>query len=140
MPYTIDWLIPDEVIYVRYIGVTTADELRESLLKTRDYMEASPRFLVHGIIDVGEVTHPVSLKESMQVVREVGVHPRTGWSISIREKSPLIKMGAAIGSSIFQMRYRAFDTLEQAVKHLKLVDEMLSWDRINPAILDLHAV
>jgi len=38
-------------------------------------------------------------------------------------------MGSAMGSSIFGLRFRAFDTLEQALVHLKYFDERLSWHK-----------
>jgi len=38
-------------------------------------------------------------------------------------------MGSAMGSSIFGLRFRAFDTLEQAMVHLKYFDERLSWHK-----------
>jgi hypothetical protein len=137
MPYTIDWLIPNEVIYTHYRGVTTVEELRDCLTEMQHFMDSSPRHLVHAISDVGDIIEAVSLKDSLKVVREVGQHPRAGWTLSIREKSAVVKMGSAIGSSIFQLRFRAFDTLEDAIKHLKVFDETLSWDKLNEAILNV---
>jgi hypothetical protein len=136
MPYTVTWYIPDEIIYVHYIGKMTVEELRESLLKMRELMEGSPRNLVHAISDVGDMVDPVPLKDSMKIVREVGHHPRSGWTISIREKSALVKMGSALGSSLFRLRFRAFDTLDQAIAHLKFFDEKLSWDKVGKAVAE----
>jgi len=129
MPYKISWYIPDEVVYIHYSGIVSVDELRNSLQEAYDYMESSPRHLVHTISDVGDVVTPTTIKDSMNIIREVGSHPRTGWTVSIREKSPLVKMGSAMGSSIFGLRFRAFDTLEQAMVHLKYFDERLSWHK-----------
>ena len=132
MPYTIEWYIKDEIIYTYYWGAATPDELRECLRKTQEFIDTSPRDIVHIISDVGDVIEPVSLKESMAIVRDVGGHPRAGWTISIREKSMMLKMGAALGSSIFKLRYRAFSTLDQAILHLKYFDPRLSWDKVEP--------
>ena len=125
MPYKISWYIPDEVVYIHYSGIVCVDELRKSLQEAYNYMESSPRHLVHTISDVVDVVTPTTIKDSMKIIREVGSHPRTGWTVSIREKSPLVKMGSAMGSSIFGLRFRAFDTLEQAMVHLKYFDERL---------------
>jgi len=136
MPYSLNWLIENEVIYTHYSGLSTAEELRECLTKMLDLIESSPRPLVHMISDVGDITEGVPLKNSIPIVREVGSHPRAGWSITVREKSILLKMGAAMGASIFRLRYRSFATLDQAIAHLKFVDDMLSWDKINQSVLE----
>jgi hypothetical protein len=134
MPYTVNWYIPDELIYVHYTGVTTAEELRDCLLKMRSFIESSPCELVHAISDVGDIVEAVPLKDSLKIVRDVGHHPRAGWTISIREKSVLLKMGSALGSSVFKLRFRAFDTLDEAVAYLRSVDESLSWDKVNQSV------
>ena len=136
MPYSVNWYIPDEILYIHYWGVMTNEELRESLLKMHSLMESSPRNLVHAINDVGDITQSVALKDSMKIVREVREHPRVGWSISIREKSVLVKMGSALGSSLLKMRYRAFDTLDEALAHLELKDAELHWNKADPSVVE----
>lgn len=130
MPYTVNWYIKDEIIYVRYSGAVTADELHQSLIAANKLIDVSPRDFVHAINDVGDVTEPVSIKDSMRIVREVGNHPRTGWTLTIRTQSNLLKMGSGLGASIFKLRYRAFDTLDQALHHLKQFDQRISWDKV----------
>ncbi len=137
MPYSVNWLIENEIIYARYSGATTAQEMRDCLMKTRAMIEGSSRPLVHMISDVGDVTETVPLKESLPIIREIGSPAQAGWSITLREKSIFIKMGAAMGASIFKMRYRTFDTIEEALAHLKLVDQTLSWDKIDQSVLEL---
>src|SRR5262245_29744198 len=134
MPFSINWLIKDEVIFVKYYGVTTPEELRACLLKMGELIESSPRYLVHAINDVGDITKTVALKDSVRIVREVGHHPRYGWTVAIREKSMLVKMGSAIGASIFKLRFRAFSTLDQAITHLKASDRELSWHKMDISV------
>ena len=130
MPYSMKWYIKDELIHLQYWGVTTVDELRESMVKSSEWIENSPREIVHTIIDVGGIVEQVSLKDSMRIVREIGTHSRGGWSLTIGEKSKLIQMSSALGSSIFKVRYRSFATLEQALAHLKEFDQGISWDKV----------
>ena len=129
MPFSAAWYIKDEIIYTRYWGVVTPEELRDCVLATKDLMEQSPRSIIHVISDVGDVTIPVAIKDTMRIIREIGPHPRSGWTLNIREKSALIKMGAALDSSIFKLRFRAFSTLDQAIAHLKFFDSAISWDK-----------
>ena len=135
MPYSIDWYIEEEIIYTRYFGVVTADELRQSLLDGRSLIENSPRPHVHTLTDVGDVTQPVSPTESLRVIREVGSHERSGWNIILREQSILIKMGVAFGTSVLKSRNKAFDTLEEADAFLKEYDPTLNWERADRSIV-----
>ncbi|MCA0458081.1 MAG: hypothetical protein LCI00_29210 [Chloroflexi bacterium] len=132
MPYQLDWYIENEILYSRYFGTVTPDDMQACLQKAMEMIESSPREIVHSINDVGDVLEAVSMKDSMTILRKVGTHPRAGWSFSIREKSRLIKMTGAMGSSLFKLRYRAFETLEEALEYLKGFDQNISWDRIEP--------
>ncbi len=130
MPYNISWYIENEIVFLEYSGISTMDELRESMLKTKELIESSPRHFVHILTEVGKVTEPLKPQEVMTVMREVVSHPRTGWSIVLREKSVLIRIGIAIGTSVFKTRNRAFHTLAEAETFLKEMDKNLSWDRV----------
>lgn len=136
MPYSINWYIENEIIYSNYSGIVTPDELRACLTAVKEMVESSPRPLVHIISDLGDIEQGVPLKESIHIVRDVGGHSRSGWMLSIREKSVLMKMGSAMGSSLFKLRYRAFSTLEEAEVHLKSMDQALSWDKVNKSLVE----
>lgn len=136
VPYSVNWLIENEIVYVRYSGTITVEELRASLLESMDYMERSPRALVHSINDVGDVVEPVSIKDSLAVVRELGTHPRAGWTFTIREKSKMIRMSSGLGASVFKIRYRAFDTLDEALEYLKGFDSAISWDKLDLSLTE----
>ncbi len=135
MPYSIDWYIENEIIYIAYSGVMTPDEMIESLTTAKDFVTSSPRALVHNICDVGAVTQALSPKEVMNVVRQIETHPRSGWSINLREKSMLVKMGVMLGTSIFKLRSRTFDTLAEARAFLSEMDPTLNWERANHSLV-----
>jgi hypothetical protein len=109
MAYSVDWYIKDELLYARFSGKVTAQDMRECLLKEKVMMDSSPRIQIHVITDVGDVVDPLAFKDAIGVVREVGDHARVGWNLTIREKSLIVKMGAALGASIFKLRFRSFD-------------------------------
>jgi len=135
MPYSIDWYIENEVVYIHYSGETAPDELRDSLLTIIKMIDGSSHTLVHVIADVGDVTKPISPKEALDVVREVGSHPRTGWNIILRERSLLVKIGVAFGTSIFKSRNRTFDTIEEVNAFLAEKDTKLNWDNVNKSLI-----
>ncbi len=131
MSYAVSWYIENEIVYVHYAGVTTADELRESLIKAKAMIEQSSRQLVHVLTDVGDVTEPLGPMESLRIIREEGSHSRAGWQIILREKSVIMKMGIAFGTSILKSRTRTFNTLEESDEFLRQMDDSLSWDKVN---------
>jgi hypothetical protein len=135
MPYTINWYIENEIIYIQYEGETTSDELRHSLLDIQQFINDSPRALVHVLTDVGDVTDPVPIRDTLQIVREVGAHDRMGWQITLREDSVLMKMGIAFGTTIFKTRARTFDTMDEAAAFLKTMDEDIHWENANPSLI-----
>lgn len=98
-------------------------------------IDGSSHTLVHVIADVGDVTKPISPKEALDVVREVGSHPRTGWNIILRERSLLVKIGVAFGTSIFKSRNRTFDTIEEVNAFLAEKDTKLNWDNVNKSLI-----
>ena len=136
MPYAIAWYIKDEILFVRFSGVLTGDDLRAYMKEAWSFVESSPRPLVHAINDVGDVVEPVSLIESLKVIRASEPHPRTGWSVNIREKSALVKMGAGFGSSVFKVRFKSVNTLDEAIAHLQFVDSALSWDKADASVVE----
>ena len=135
MSYSVDWYIENEIIYLYYWGESTADELRDSLLTVIDMIKKSPRQLIHVLTDVGDVNQPVSPKQSLEVIREVGSDDQMGWNIVLREKSVMIKIGIAFGTSIFKTRNRAFDTLAEAEAFLAEKDPTINWDKVNKSVI-----
>ena len=135
MPYSVNWYIENEIIYMHYSGKTTAEELRESLLTMLKMIKESSRQLVHVLTDVGDVTQPISPKDSLDVIREVGTDQKMGWNIVLREQSVIMKIGIAFGSSIFKTRTRAFDTLEEAEIFLAEKDTTINWDQVNKSVI-----
>lgn len=135
MPYTLNWYIKNEIVYLHYSGEVTKDELYESLMENKRMVDNSPREWVHLISDVGDVTKPLSPKDSLDVVREIGASPKGGWTLVLREQSVIIKMSVAFGTSIFKTRTRTFDTLEEAEAFLKEKDANINWDAIDKSVL-----
>ena len=135
MSYSIEWYIENEIIYVHYSGTTTVDDMRNAMTTTKSMIDESPRQLVHVISDVGDVIETLAPKDALKVAREVGTHPRAGWSIVLREQSVVMKIGIMFGSTVLQMRNRAFDTMEETVAFLKTMDTTLNWDHVNQSVL-----
>ncbi len=135
MPFSIDWYIKNQVIYGHFSGELDANQLMESLIQIRNLTDESSRPLVHIIHDVGDVTKAVSPTETLKVVREFGTHERTGWTLIVREKSFIVKMSVAFGTSVFKNRTRTFDTIADAEEFLKEIDSTINWENANTSVL-----
>ncbi|MCB9458179.1 MAG: hypothetical protein H6670_00920 [Anaerolineaceae bacterium] len=135
MPYSIDWLIPDQVIFMRVFGVTTEDEIRASFESVNTMIESSEYPHVHLIDDTGDIEKPISPVKALEIAREIGIHERLGWSLITREKSVLVRMGTAFGSSLVKSKVKSLATLEDAIEFLKSVDGSLNWDQVNQTLV-----
>jgi hypothetical protein len=135
MPQTIDWYIENEIIYVRYSGVVTPDDMRTSLQSSNDMIVRSPRHVVHAITDVGDVTKPLNPKDSLEIIREITPHERAGWTVVLREKSVLIKVGLMFSTSVLKTHTKACDTMADTIAFFKEIDPDLTWDKANSSII-----
>jgi hypothetical protein len=135
MPFSTNWLIENEIILMQYQGTITVDELIKSLTTIKGMIDASPRNLVHIITDVGAITQGIPVAESIKIIRSMGTHPRSGWNITLREKSMMVRMGIALGRSLLKVRARTFDTLDEALRHLKQFDDQLTWSNLNDKLV-----
>ncbi|MEZ4670889.1 MAG: hypothetical protein R3E39_23545 [Anaerolineae bacterium] len=135
MPYTADWYIENEIIYVHYTGAVTQDDIRGTFATANQFIERSPRHIVHLITDVGDITKPLNPKDSLEAMRDITFHPRFGWTIILREKSVLVKIGVMFGSSLFKVRNKTLASMSEAHAFLSESDPNLSWDKANASIL-----
>ncbi|MEZ4670891.1 MAG: hypothetical protein R3E39_23555 [Anaerolineae bacterium] len=135
MSQTTGWYIENEIIYVHYAGVVTTDDMRASLQSSNDLIASSPRHVVHAITDVGDVTKPLNPKDSLEIIREITPHERAGWTVVLREKSVLIKVGLMFSTSVLKTRTKACATMTEANAFFAEIDPDLSWDKVNSAII-----
>ncbi|MEZ4670888.1 MAG: hypothetical protein R3E39_23540 [Anaerolineae bacterium] len=134
MPYTVNWYIENEVIYVHYSGAATTEMMRDSMATMQAMIENSPRHMVHTITDVGDITKPMNPKDALENARDMAPNARTGWTIVLREKSVVVKVGVMVGASVFKTRVKSCSTTADAIACLKEIDPELSWDRADPSI------
>jgi hypothetical protein len=134
MPFRVQWYIPGQIIYARYEGTVDVDELKRSILEMNALRSLSNYPLVHDLVDGRRVVQSVGLKETMKAVPAQS-HPRMGWSINVGEASKLQKFIESVATQVLGVRYRHFDTIEEAVAFLKEIDSALDWSNANAALL-----
>ena len=62
-------------------------------------------------------------------MREVDLKPSNGWSLTVGEKSPMVKFVSNLTRQLLRMRTHTFDTMEEAVAFLREVDSSIDWSK-----------
>ncbi len=139
MPHRVDWLIEDEVLLYIFWGEMTTDDLRSALTEVTQYIAESPQHSIHTISDIRSVTIALKMQDSMKVVREFREDAKTGgWSITVGKLDIVTKMGIAVSRSLLKNKSTSFDTMDEALNHLKQEDSNLSWDKANMDLLEFN--
>jgi hypothetical protein len=122
MPVEVSWLIPQRVIYERFSGEVTLDDIRRNSELVAPMMaEGIP--LIHTIIDVAAVTSHPGLNE-IRNSTPMDTYDNEGWRILVGANA----VARFVGSIILQLmkrRFRAYPTLEEALQFLENQDDSL---------------
>ena len=131
MPYSIEWLVPNRVMYVRQFGKITRDEMDRYLEESftiRDQGNEANGIngpLVHTITDAREVEHTdIKLKDVDKMLRSMRKQ-RVGWSIYVNS-SPIERFLVSIAHQLMGVRYACFATLEEGLNFLAAQEDGLS--------------
>lgn len=137
MSYKVDWLIENEVLIYIFWGETTVEDLRAALTEVATLISQSPRESIHTVSDIRNVTYALKMQDTMKVVREFrDTATMGGWSITVGELDIIMKMGIAVARSLLKNKTISFDTMDEALTHLKQEDSTLSWDKANTDLLE----
>lgn len=114
MPYTIDWLIEKQVIYVRTYDVVEAQEVINFSIDA-EVMRQTSDGLVHLVLDGKDVE---KLNFGIGDIRKMsGKLPKSqkrGWTLLISH-SKIIKFFASVLTQISNIRERHFDTVDESL-------------------------
>lgn len=126
MPIEKSWLQPDRVIFQRYVGTVTLEDLDESQRLSTSWLETGTP-PIHHVVDMSTVEeYPKSLsqfKNTLYSIRD----PRLGWVIIIADR-PVVRFLASIIAQIVvpQGRLKLFDTLDAGLRFLAEQDSTLA--------------
>ena len=134
MPYQLDWYIEGRIIYRRFWGVVTEDELQAYYIQFLDLLEIgnSP---IHLIVNDGQLER-IAIKPSLSNKnRQINKHPSLGWSISIGQLHFVVRLLTLLGRKLRLSRWRWFKRWEEAKNFLKKHDSTLNWQNANEALI-----
>lgn len=123
MPVQLSWHLENRVMMVVAEGDYTDEELINLDAQVIKYLDQSSAPLVHMIMDRQGTNHIPSIKSVTMV--KWPKHPRYGWTLVVGSTNPFQRFVVAIANNFFKGRQRNFDTREEALDFLNLVDSTL---------------
>ncbi len=134
MAHEIGWFVKGRVIYQRFYGAVTLEELGEASRTVSEFV-AEGTAPVHGLIDITAVQqHPTTASEIRRALRDLRFDPRRGWLIVIGV-DPITRYLASVVFQLLGLRFRTVDTCDEALHFLAMHDETLD----EPALLPTQA-
>lgn len=133
MPYQISYHIDKRIIYHRFYGTVTIDDIRRG---NEDAIQLIRQGLppVHDIVDASDVTKLQftlrELLESTSFFKEQNL----GWMILVGG-NPLVRFFASVLGQVGAMRFRIADDNQEALRTLRKVDLSMQNIRATQEIL-----
>ena len=125
MPITHEWLIPDQVMGLRWTGIITEEDLQALDAVILQILNAAHGSHIHFISNELDLLKELSVKSYIQT--RSPRHTRFGWYIVVQPRhNAFARMVTQMACSLLQIRFRIVENEESA------------WDtlqRINPQIL-----
>lgn len=127
MAYTVGWHQNQRVIQVRFWGDTTVEELKEMFESLIEHMDTGDA-PVHTLTDVTEMRKfPLSIAAIKNTMPRAD-HPNQGWNVVVGGPV-LVQSFSQIISRVLNVRYRSFQTMDEALEFLATQDETLELRR-----------
>jgi hypothetical protein len=122
MPYSIEWLLENYILYIQFEG-DTADDISAYDKEMLILLETLPH-PVHAVVDVRYVTKFASLRNQSRI--QSRHHPNSGSVVMVGiNMHPVIRMFVTIVLSLSNTPLREASDLTQALSILQMMDESL---------------
>ena len=143
MPFSYEWYIEGQVVYLKVWGDQTIDELYQSNETMLQFLEAMPadRHFIHLIVfDEQLGTAPTNIRQINKILT-YGRHPNLGWVVMTGDKPKSITdFVVTMLAKITRARFIRYVTIEEAIDHLKSVDPSINWDNTQTDILQMYTI
>jgi hypothetical protein len=125
MPYKVGWLLENKIILVVGSGVFTIEDSLGNMREAAALAEQAAPILLHGIINMLDVTKQPSLAEQFSTRHQVIVPPNHGWTIIVSKPNSLIRFITSVTIQLFNLRFRMVGSMEEALDLLQKLDPSL---------------
>jgi hypothetical protein len=124
MPYKMIWLVPERVIMTQFWGRVTLEDVQGFVDELEAKIEEGTP-LIHHISDGLEIEKiEIKLKTFQLFLRGMRPPAKMGWHIEVT-RNPINLMISALANQFAHIRYRTFDTVQEAFQFLSTNDETL---------------
>lgn len=127
MPSHQEWLVGEQIAYVKFWGVVTSEEVGYEVQRSADLRAASDADWVHYLHDWREVEQfPTDLKALNKIVQS-RKRDRTnlGWVVAYGTTNRTLNMLGDMFFRLLQVRFRLFEKPNNAIAFLQNVDPTL---------------
>jgi len=128
MPFTTSWYVTDRVIYEKFTGFVSFEEIAEVVRLGEEYQEKAGKNALHFIADITELQ---SLPLNIVQLRNIQLKPPPKKGMTVVVSSPnhrvnhVVTFFAKLMRTIFGLRYKMFPSIEEAYAYLQEVDSTL---------------
>jgi hypothetical protein len=136
MPYSIQWYIEGQVLFIRFQGVMTVPEMQTYVETLLPFYETTTEKQVHAIIDARYITKSLSLIDLIKVLHKPP-HPRMGWNIQVDENHTWMRPVTNVVTQILNIRNRSCNTFDEGFTFLAAQDKSIRWERADLAVLNV---
>lgn len=130
----IDWLIPNQVILITYIGAQNYDTLYAMMEQLKVLAEASPEPHIHTVSDMRAADNVVSLPDTLRVMRRIHTD-KNKHIIMVGESGSIIDLVLKLSDNLFHTSNTRAQTMEEAIAQLKTREPNLDWDALNSDLM-----
>lgn len=119
-----DWLIENKVVYVKFWGDISVEEVGEAFAKSNTFSLETQNPPVHFLHNWGEVSSfPKKLHELRRLTKSVkGDSRRIGWVVVFGTENMIMRFLGDVFFQMFRVRFRMFLDETEAIAFLKRVD------------------
>jgi hypothetical protein len=135
MPHSIKWYVEGQIIFVRFQGVMTVEDVQKCLDSVLPFYDQAASAQVHNLIDVRYITSSLSQVELIKLIQKTP-HPRMGWTVQIDPNQTLIRHLTNVLSQLFSIRSRSFNSFDEGLTFLASQDETIRWEQANLSALN----
>jgi hypothetical protein len=134
MPYKINWLIDQQVLFTHMWGENSIQDY-VAFFRESEALYDQGNGQVHTIVDA---THTQATPNVLELKRALPKtpHPNLGWGLGIVD-NPIARFVINIASTSSNQKVRQFNTLEAALTFLREHESDLNWDQMRPEVLTL---
>ena len=135
---TAQWIVEGRVLYAYAWGVLTIDELLTHDARMIELADAGTA-PVHALL-YSDIEKPPSLR--LDVARSISQalgHPALGWVILIDQQNAIVQFISRTLARFFGVKYKNFETLDDAITFLKAEDPNIDWNQLNDSPMSEHS-